>query len=451
MQIRHSCLEMQPNAMLDQSSIRPLHRHQHRRAQSDDHRGCLGLVGGSVDVDTFQPLTIKSSDKFVRLADMKLESRDDGPCLLYRQRSTSMPCLAHLPIQGLGVGGRSEPFEKVDEASLEDSSESPEDEEESTSTETTDHEMLLLDKKAENETVQIAARTLHNDLKRETTLTALIEAGRWRDVLTIVEEEPSLCRKPSSMVCQGEVVECSPLHAAICQKDVTMDVVAAMVTTIPAQLLKGDSRGGRLPLHIALMRSAADWLVRYLVKAQPAALQVADSDGNLPMHLAAMYAGPTVIEFLLQEYPGACCVAGYHDRLPLHILCARSFDSAALSPSIVSRMIEVHPDSVSTVDRHGRRPLHCACARRYLVWDVLELLIHADSESLLAKDKTKQTPLQLARRWKQSAHDNDVVLASLAESTAKERRRHGLLHGLFRMPAKGKKNHEAEALYHCYG
>eukprot|EP00984_Skeletonema_dohrnii_P030557 scaffold22129_cov72-Skeletonema_dohrnii-CCMP3373.AAC.1 len=66
------------------------------------------------------------------------------------------------------------------------------------------------------------------------------------------------------------------------------------------QLVRTQDENGRLPLHRALEEVAPLGTIKLFVQADPSTLQIPDSDGSLPLHIAASkYECPDVIKYLL--------------------------------------------------------------------------------------------------------------------------------------------------------
>jgi ankyrin repeat protein len=282
--------------------------------------------------------------------------------------------------------------------------------------------------------------------------------SRWKEVLDMIEADPSLARRPVPVVCQGENSTGFLVHYLVSSRrrnPTPVSILDALVTAYPMALSHADPRGGRLPLHMAVFLpfcSASSFssrveLVKYLTDAYPPALQVQDKEGNLPLHYATMLHGSDMIQVLLKAYPDACQVRNSRDRYPLHLLCDRYLDDDAGAAFIhqddVQACVKACPNALQGLDRFGRTPLHLACNAEYLWrWDILNVLIQGYPAALLMKDKIRRTPLELAKHHGQSniskhkKHSNqkncvdaahkeqyNLVLSSLAECTTREKRK----------------------------
>jgi hypothetical protein len=269
------------------------------------------------------------------------------------------------------------------------------------------------------------------------------------------------------MVVQGENSTCLLVHLLSGRDDTPVTVIDQLVTLHPASLLQAESRGGRLPVHIAVVKESHPELVRYLCRARPQALQRPDQEGNLPLHYAAMYgSSPEVLQTLLQAYPQACAHANTRDRFPIHLVCARCYEGEdndngdhqkpLVSLEDLETIIQAYRPALLAGDRFGRTPLHLACNVLHPQWHLLQRLIECEPECLLLKDKARHIPLHCARKGKRRG--NDLLVASLTEATQKERKRQhksgisSWFVSLHSSPSSSSlRKHQPKDLYCCYG
>lgn len=297
-------------------------------------------------------------------------------------------------------------------------------------------------------------------------LLSLIDEGKWRQVVEMLEDDPSLARRQVSMVIQGENSRCSLSHLVCGLRDTPLSVIDSLVTLHPASLLQQDQRGFRLPIHVAILKDAPLEVIQYLCRARPQSLEYQDQEGNLPLHYAAMHGPASAVKLLFDTYPQGCAKANTRDRFPIHLVCDRCFDTSNLPIKLVDEIIHSHPQSLISVDRFGRTPLHLAASVRHPQLQLIQLLISEASETLLLKDKARKTPLICAKSGSGNRLDhkaNDLVVASLMESTQKEIRcrRHKTLSKFFvtitsnqnssnKTKTRQSSAHD-EDLYCCYG
>jgi len=138
---------------------------------------------------------------------------------------------------------------------------------------------------------------------------------------------------------------------------------ASLVTLHPPSLLQRETRVvGRLPIHIAVVKDAFPEVIhcQYLCRARPQSLQCKDEEGNLPLHYAAMHGSPQVLGSLLETYPHASAVPNTRDRYPLHLVCARCYDTEPIPTQLLESLIQAHPSALQNLDRFGRTPMHLA-------------------------------------------------------------------------------------------
>jgi len=320
-------------------------------------------------------------------------------------------------------------------------------------------------------------------------LVHLFETFRWDDLMKLIEEHPQVARCRIKMICQGENCFVTPLHLFVSCSKCPVTVLEALVTAYPAAVSTAEPRGGRYPLHMALLKDAAANQIEYLLATWKDATLHADSTGHVPLHLAVEYASDVVIQQVLSACPAAAAMKTSRDRYALHLLTASRCEwntdeeeSLIVSRITVRDIIQAHPEAVKLPDLQGRLPLHLAAGHPSPRWDVLQLLCDEHPEGLLVQDEDHKIPLQLLKRFAschgttttpaegqlpmdfsgtvaslQNHHyDNDVVSAFLRDRTATEKRKHNVFHKLFtRRTSHKKKPAEAAVaavdLMNCYG
>lgn len=73
---------------------------------------------------------------------------------------------------------------------------------------------------------------------------------------------------------------------------------------------------------------------------------------------------------------------------------------------VIETLIHYAPETLRLKDRDGMLPLHCACMYGASL-KVLNLLIQADPESIVMKDRANRTPSQLMREYRRYEYGND--------------------------------------------
>jgi len=320
-------------------------------------------------------------------------------------------------------------------------------------------------------------------LERNERLQALLDTSQWDAVVDLVENHPELAKESSCfrMVCQGENCRVTALHLASTRPNCPVAVLEAIVTACPSSITTPESRGGRWPLHLALLKGASLVIVTYLLAAYPDACLQVDDLGELPLHYAVQYADEPTIQAVLNACPQAAAYKTSRSRYPLHLLTANrcSWDQD-LQLQTVTSLIQAYPAALSEPDLQERLPLHSACAVAFPRWDVLKVLIQEYPAALLKQEESHKIPLDILKRF--SSHysadsntntssaysgldksvsdhyDNDIVTAFLHDRTMAEKRKHSTLHKLLSKVTRPKKkttNTETATteidLMNCYG
>eukprot|EP00986_Skeletonema_menzelii_P005306 scaffold1900_cov147-Skeletonema_menzelii.AAC.4 len=98
-----------------------------------------------------------------------------------------------------------------------------------------------------------------------------------------------------------------------------------------------------------------------------------------------------IIRCLLEYFPAAVNVADYDGLLPLHHACANN-----VSLGVIQLLIDAAPDSVRSVSNRGGLPLHCFCRNTELhqtTLDIFQLLVEAAPDSVRCGDNNDFLPL----------------------------------------------------------
>jgi hypothetical protein len=280
-----------------------------------------------------------------------------------------------------------------------------------------------------NDSMSVLPLNLSND-----PIQVFLDNGDWINLKALVESDPEVCRQSVSMMFQGRRITCLPLHAVFEGRCDNLSLIECLLEAYPEALLSKEEEGGRLPLHMAAIRGAPTAVMRYLVQASPQSLQMADRQGNLPLHHAVTYSSEAVVELLANLSPDACQHANTKARLPLHLLCARQWDQDSLSLSLIRTILHHNARAAGKQERQGRLPLHLACEQGYPRLDVVELLVESFPAGLwCAETQCGRTPLATYKLMNSSGScDHEILLKVLGDTTNREMPKKSLICKLFR-------------------
>jgi hypothetical protein len=151
-----------------------------------------------------------------------------------------------------------------------------------------------------------------------------------------------------------------PLHWAVRNTEVTMDLLDLLIRAHPAGPSVRDSKQGFLPLHWAVAQDHPNLeAVRKLLKVYPAGAATEDNVGAVPLHVCVDRDRPStaVMNTLLAAYPEAvktqCSEDGY---LPVHLLVNREH----IDLEVLKLLVSYYPESLSVLSTRHQAPLHRA-------------------------------------------------------------------------------------------
>jgi ankyrin repeat protein len=210
------------------------------------------------------------------------------------------------------------------------------------------------------------------------------------------------------------------------------DSLHCLVAWWPAGLVAPNDQGST-PLHVAIAEDACLDLVAVLVKANPAAVQVADQRGRYPLELAVAAAAAAAAaaaytdngtnnkealwELLVGAWPEGLTTPNPDGLLLLHsalLLVDTSTNStgvgtddaddtaaaAAAAAAIVSFLVQKAPQACQVTDNQGRLPLHLANPKNA---EIYKCLIQAYPEALMIPNAAQDDSLALHSALRQGA------------------------------------------------
>ena len=223
-------------------------------------------------------------------------------------------------------------------------------------------------------------------------LLQLIKAEQWEEIERELAESAveANVRSPANLFRSKSV--CYPLHY-LCKKNrAPLSTIKAMIEAAPTTLYSTDTGTKSLPIHIACWYGQPLESIRELLSANPTCMKRADKDGNLPLHTAASFASPDVVQLLLEADPSTAATLNKRKQTPLHCACLRR----DISTTVIEKLLEAAPESVQRQDWLYRCPIHDACMNQAST-AVLERLLAAFPRVVLVFDKQLLTPYGICR------------------------------------------------------
>eukprot|EP00557_Chaetoceros_sp_GSL56_P002616 CAMPEP_0176496116 /NCGR_PEP_ID=MMETSP0200_2-20121128/11026_1 /TAXON_ID=947934 /ORGANISM="Chaetoceros sp., Strain GSL56" /LENGTH=239 /DNA_ID=CAMNT_0017894055 /DNA_START=437 /DNA_END=1156 /DNA_ORIENTATION=- len=163
-----------------------------------------------------------------------------------------------------------------------------------------------------------------------------------------------------------------PIHLALSQGDVPMELILALMNTYPESIRKTETGYRRTCLHIALKSFVSDKIISYLIQLYPDACAQQDKLGRLPLHYAISNVhNMSIIEEIHHVYPEGIKSWDNLGWTPLHVAC-QTFSSAELIRWLISQ----YPEAALMVTRKGSTPRDIAISadqnNKELILPILE-------------------------------------------------------------------------------
>lgn len=148
-----------------------------------------------------------------------------------------------------------------------------------------------------------------------------------------------------------------PLHYAA-ENQSSDDVIESLVRVYPEGARSADSKGF-LPIHLAVSSSCTPSAISVLLRAHPHGVSIPrPTDGSLPLHIAASRRVQVgVIKTLLSVYPAAAQMRDAHGSIPIRLalLACTTEVSSSMTPSLecIILLLLAHPVTPEHPDLRG--------------------------------------------------------------------------------------------------
>jgi len=215
----------------------------------------------------------------------------------------------------------------------------------------------------------------------------------------------------------------NPLHMA-CKEGASLAVIHSLAHAWP-ESIKCPTRNKQrmLPLHLvcrfyAGKSSEKVRILNYLLRAFPAAVEMATAQGDLGLHLACRnyFSTLPVIELLMEAFPDGVRTVNHKQQLPLHVACGHQYmkrvskkankkkhtdkenidkENSCSSSDIIRRLVQAYPEGIQVFDCHGTLPLHAAVLG-YQSPSTIQYLVDECPEAADYTDCAGRTALHLA-------------------------------------------------------
>ena len=133
----------------------------------------------------------------------------------------------------------------------------------------------------------------------------------------------------------------------------------------------------------------------------------------LPLHSACARNPPSsFIRDLLRAYPEAAGIRDDQGMHPLHYACGNR-----ASHGVIRHLLEAFPRAARLVDPNGMLPLHYLASWGQSERGIVDMLVEAYGEAIMARDKDGATPLELAKEGQFDGWEQVVDVMEMAFST----------------------------------
>ncbi len=148
---------------------------------------------------------------------------------------------------------------------------------------------------------------------------------------------------------------------------------------------------GWLPLHHAMRHDASPSIVRFMLDNFPEHAQVTDTHGRTPFHIASRWSRTPIMKLLLDLDPDLVGVTDNNGRTALHHACENGQSKKA-----IKILLESNSD-ITAIDNEGDLPLHKACRKGNVL--VIRYMMTQDMTAIRVRNKSNELPLHLLSSW----------------------------------------------------
>ena len=170
-------------------------------------------------------------------------------------------------------------------------------------------------------------------------------------------------------------------HAACRKETVTAGIIRCLLEYFPAAVNVADEYG-RLPLHYACENKHVSLgIIKFLIDTAPDSVRHEDSKGCLPLHILCCIekldeaAALQILKLLLKKYPDSIRHKSNDGFLPIH------FAAKTKSPEFCRVLIEAYPGSErNSSNNGGLLPFYYACTENTV--DIVEYLYNVYPDAI---------------------------------------------------------------------
>jgi ankyrin repeat protein len=230
-----------------------------------------------------------------------------------------------------------------------------------------------------------------------------IYKGSTRTIMHLIRTRPELVHHVTD-------TEDYPLHSAMKQvPELSVRCINALLDACPYACGERNHYDD-LPMHLAAKYSSPE-LLECLYKRYPEAISMADRHGNLPLHIALKYNRNASAQYLLHVYPQACQVKNQGGCLPLHVAV-----QVRDNTDMIKSVIDIYPEACAIANDFQRLPLHEALYSQDE--EVLSILLARNPNALKHPDNTGYLPLHVLVVSKAQAYEHftHLMISSYPEA-----------------------------------